>query len=95
MRSLIAAGDVATATRIRAMLAKEDVICDATDLGRDSFLLSRLYDYDIILLDLTVADNEGYKLLQQLRSADDANAFASRQSTQNNYRPRGCRRGKF
>src|SRR6516225_10515657 len=69
MRSLIAAGDVATATRIRAMLAKEDVICDATDLGRDSFLLSRLYDYDIMLLDLRVADGEGYKLLQQLRAA--------------------------
>jgi len=69
MRSLIAAGDVATATRIRAMLAKEDVICDATDLGRDSFLLSRLYDYDIMLLDLRMTDREGYKLLQQLRAA--------------------------
>ena len=69
MRVLIAASYVCAAARIRMMLAKEDVICDATDLGRDSFLLSRLYDYDIILLDLRVADNEGYKLLQQLRSA--------------------------
>jgi len=69
MRALIAAGDVGAAAGIRAMLAREDVICDATDLGRDSFLLSRLYDYDIILLDLTVADCEGYKLLRQLRAA--------------------------
>ena len=69
MRALIAAGDVVVAARIRAILAKENVICDATDLGRDSFLLSRLYDYDIILLDLRVADGEGYKLLQQLRAA--------------------------
>jgi len=69
MRALIAAGEVGAAARVRTMLATEDVICDVTDLGRDSFLLSRLYDYDIILLDLTVADCEGYKLLRQLRAA--------------------------
>ena len=69
MRVLIAAGDVFAAIRIRAMLAKENLICDTTDLGRDSLLLGRLYDYDIILLDLTVPDIEGYKLLQQLRAA--------------------------
>ena len=69
MRALIASGDAFAAARIRAMLAKENLICDATDLGRDSLLLGRLYDYDIILLDLTVPDIEGYKLLQQLRAA--------------------------
>jgi two-component system cell cycle response regulator CtrA len=69
MRVLIAAGDVFAAVRIRAMLAKENLICDATELGRDSLLLGKLYDYDIILLDLTVPDIEGYKLLQQLRAA--------------------------
>jgi len=53
MRVLIAAGDVFAAVRIRAMLAKENLICDATELGRDSLLLGKLYDYDIILLDLT------------------------------------------
>ena len=69
MRALIAAGDVFAAARIRVMLAKENLICDATDLGRDSLLLDKLYDYDIILLDLTVPDIEGYRLLQQLRAA--------------------------
>jgi len=69
MRVLIAAGDVFAAVRIRAMLAKENLICDTTELGRDSLVLGQLYDYDIILLDLTVPDTEGYKLLQQLRAA--------------------------
>ena len=69
MRVLIAAGDVFAAVRIRAMLAKENLICDTTELGRDSLVLGRFYDYDIILLDLTVPDIEGYKLLQQLRAA--------------------------
>jgi two-component system, cell cycle response regulator CtrA len=69
MRVLITAGDVFAAVRIRAMLAKENLICDTTELGRDSLVLGKLYDYDIILLDLTVPDIEGYKLLQQLRAA--------------------------
>jgi two-component system, cell cycle response regulator CtrA len=69
MRALIAAGDVFAAVRIRAMLAKESLICDAAELGPDSLQLGKLYDYDIILLDLTVPDIEGYKLLQQLREA--------------------------
>ena len=69
MRVLIAAGDVFAAVRIRAMLAKESLICDTTELGRDSLVLGKLYDYDIILLDLTVPDIEGYRLLQQLRAA--------------------------
>ena len=69
MRVLIAAGDVFMGARIRAMLVKENLLCDATDLGRDGLLLDRLYDYDMILLHLTVSDIEGYKLLQQLRAA--------------------------
>jgi two-component system cell cycle response regulator CtrA len=69
MRVLIAAGDVFAAVRIRAMLAKENLICDTTELGRDSLVLGQFYDYDIILLDLTEPDIEGYKLLQQLRAA--------------------------
>ena len=69
MRVLIAAGDVFMGARIRVMLAKENLLCDATDLARDSLLLDRLYDYDIILLHLRVSDIEGYKLLQQLRAA--------------------------
>src|SRR5215469_18880591 len=69
MRALVASDDAFAAARIRTMLAKENLICDTTDLGRDILLLGRLYDYDIILLDLKVPDIEGYKLLQQLRAA--------------------------
>jgi two-component system, cell cycle response regulator CtrA len=69
MRALIAAGDVFVTSRIRAMLAKENLICDSTDFSQDGLLLDRHYDYDIILLHLTVADIEGYKLLQRLRAA--------------------------
>jgi two-component system, cell cycle response regulator CtrA len=69
MRALIAAGDVFVTGRIRAMLAKENLICDSTDFSQDGLLLDRHYDYDIILLHLIVADIKGYQLLQQLRAA--------------------------
>ena len=69
MRALVAADDVFAATRIRTILAKESLICDVTDLAQDSLLLDRLYDYDIILLDVAASGIEGYKLLQQLRAA--------------------------
>src|SRR6516162_4348294 len=69
MRILIAATDVCTAASIKVILAKANLLCDTTDLGEEGLLLGTLYDYDIILLDLTLADVEGYKLLQRLRAA--------------------------
>ena len=69
MRVLIAAADVRSAASIKAILAKENLICDTTDLGEDGVQISSLYDYDIILLDLMLADIEGYKMLRRLRAA--------------------------
>jgi two-component system cell cycle response regulator CtrA len=69
MRALIAAADVRTAACIRMILAKKNLICDTTDLGEDGLQMARVYEYDIILLDLMLADIEGYKMLQRLRAA--------------------------
>ena len=63
MRVLIAAADVRSATSIKAILAKENLICDTTDLGEDGVQISSLYDYDLILLDLMRADIDGFKML--------------------------------
>jgi len=70
MRALIAAaGNLFAAVGVRALLAEENVVCDATDTGRDSLLLGKLYDYDIILLVLALPNGDGYRVLQQLRGA--------------------------
>jgi two-component system, cell cycle response regulator CtrA len=69
MRVLIASVDVFTVASIKLSLAKEKVMYDTTDLGEDGLQMARLYDYDIILLDLTLPDSEGYKMLQRLRAA--------------------------
>ena len=51
------------------MLASEGFVCDTTDLGEDGLEISRLYDYDIILLDLVLPDIDGYEVLRRLRAA--------------------------
>jgi two-component system cell cycle response regulator CtrA len=42
---------------------------DSTDLGEDGLEIGKLYDYDIILLDLMLPDIDGYEVLRRLRSA--------------------------
>src|SRR5882672_1892373 len=69
MRVLLVEDDATTAASIKMMLAKENFICDTTDLGEDGLEIGKLYDYDIILLDLMLPDIDGYEVLRRLRSA--------------------------
>lgn len=69
MRVLIASVDIFTTASIKLTLAREKVMYDTTDLGEDGLQMAKLYDYDIILLDLTPPDIDGYKMLQRLRAA--------------------------
>lgn len=69
MRVLIASDDIFTIASIKLALAKEKVRYDTTGLAEDGLQMAGLYDYDIILLDLTPPDIEGYKMLQRLRAA--------------------------
>jgi len=69
MRVLIASVDFFTAASIKRTLAKEKVMYDTTDLGEDGLQMAKLYDYDIIVLDLAPPDIDGYEMLQRLRAA--------------------------
>ena len=69
MRVLLVEDDAATAASIQLMLKKESFICDATDLGEDGLEIGKLYDYDIIILDLMLPDIDGYEVLRRLRAA--------------------------
>jgi two-component system cell cycle response regulator CtrA len=51
------------------LLINENFICDTTDLGEDGLEVGKLYDYDIILLDLMLPDIDGYEVLRRLRAA--------------------------
>src|SRR5256885_13132619 len=69
MRVLLVEDDSATAQSIELMLRSEGFICDTTDLGEDGLEIGKLYDYDIILLDLMLPDIDGYEVLRRLRAA--------------------------
>jgi len=69
MRVLVIEDDSATAASIEMMLKGEGYICDTTDLGEDGLEIGKLYDYDIIVLDLMLPDIDGYEVLRRLRAA--------------------------
>ena len=69
MRILLIEDDSATAQSIQLMLKSEGYICDTTDLGEDGLEIGKLYDYDIVILDLMLPDIDGYEVVRRLREA--------------------------
>jgi two-component system, cell cycle response regulator CtrA len=69
MRVLLIEDDSATAQSIELMLKSESFNVYTTDLGEEGIDLGKLYDYDIILLDLNLPDMSGYEVLRTLRVA--------------------------
>ncbi len=69
MRVLLIEDDRATAQMIELMLKPEGFIIDTTELGEDGVEIGKIYDHDIILLDLQLPDMSGSDVLKQLRLA--------------------------
>ena len=67
MRVLLIEDDSATAQSIELMLQSEGFNVYKTDLGEEGVDLGKIYDYDIILLDLNLPDMSGYEVLKTLR----------------------------
>ena len=69
MRVLLIEDEPTTAKAIEMMLATEGFNIYTTDLGEEGIDLGKLYDYDIILLDLNLPDMHGLDVLKKLRVA--------------------------
>jgi len=67
MRVLLIEDDPSTSKSIELMLSAEGFNIYSTDLGEEGIDLGKLYDYDIILLDLNLPDMHGYDVLKKLR----------------------------
>jgi two-component system cell cycle response regulator CtrA len=69
MRVLLIEDDPTMTRSIELMLTAEGFNVFSTDLGEEGLDLGKLYDYDIILLDLNLPDMHGYDVLKKLRTA--------------------------
>ena len=69
MRVLLVEDDPTTSKSIEMMLTHANLNVYTTDLGEEGIDLAKLYDYDLILLDLGLPDMNGHEVLRQLRMA--------------------------
>jgi two-component system cell cycle response regulator CtrA len=69
MRVLLVEDDPTTSKSIEMMLTHANLNVYAPDLGEEGIDLAKLYDYDLILLDLNLPDMNGHEVLRQLRLA--------------------------
>ena len=69
MRVLLVEDDPATAKSIQMMLEGSGIVVDSTDLGEDGLEIGRLYEYDLIILDLMLPDMNGMEVLRRLRDS--------------------------
>jgi two-component system cell cycle response regulator CtrA len=69
MRVLLVEDDPTTSKSIELMLTHANLNVYTTDLGEEGIDLAKLYDYDLILLDLGLPDMPGHEVLRQVRLA--------------------------
>src|SRR6056297_3276635 len=69
MRVLLVEDDPTTCKSIEMMLSHANLNVYTTDLGEEGVDLAKLYDYDLILLDLGLPDMNGHEVLRQLLMA--------------------------
>ena len=69
MRILLVEDDPSTSRSIELMLSHANLNVYCTDLGEEGMDLAKIYDYDLILLDLNLPDMNGHEVLRQLRLA--------------------------
>jgi len=69
MRVLLVEDDPTTSKSIEMMLTHANLNVYTTDMGEEGIDLAKLYDYDLILLDLGLPDMNGHEVLRQLRLA--------------------------
>jgi two-component system cell cycle response regulator CtrA len=69
MRVLLVEDDTIVARGVTLALKAATMIVDAADTGEEALELARLYDYDIVILDLMLPDMEGYEVVRRLRAA--------------------------
>ncbi|MSO93174.1 MAG: response regulator transcription factor [Rhodospirillales bacterium] len=69
MRVLLVEDDPSTTQTVELMLKSSGMVVDSTTLGEDGLEIGKLYEYDIIILDLGLPDMDGFEVLRRLRDS--------------------------
>ncbi|OZG32340.1 response regulator transcription factor CtrA [Rickettsia endosymbiont of Culicoides newsteadi] len=69
MRVLLVEDNSDIASSIELTLASEGIICEVVEFGTEGIEIARVYNYDLIILDLMLPDISGFEVLLRLRSA--------------------------
>lgn len=69
MKVLVIEDDHSTAATIEAIVHAERGVCDISSTGEEAFEIGKIYDYDVIMLDLKLPDMSGHELLKKLRDS--------------------------
>ena len=66
---MVVEDDPVSARLIEQALKAENMVSEAAGCGEDGIELAKLYDFDIIVLDLRLPDIDGYEVVRRLRAA--------------------------
>jgi two-component system cell cycle response regulator CtrA len=69
MRALLAQHDIAAAHKISQLLRSHGFIVDQAEDGEETVDMARHYDYDVVVLDMTLADMPAVDAVRRLRTA--------------------------
>jgi two-component system, cell cycle response regulator CtrA len=69
MRALVVEDDPVSARLIEQALKAENMVSEPAGCGEDGIELAKLYDFDIIVLDLRLPDIDGYEVVRRLRAS--------------------------
>ena len=70
MRALLVEDDPVSAKLIRTTIEPENFIVESVDTGEEALELAKLYDFDIIVVDLRLPDMDGSELIRRLRAGN-------------------------
>ena len=69
MRVLLIEDDNSTVTYVKNALAQAGIVVDVATSGSEGYEYIKLYDYNVLLLDLMLCDKSGYDVLARIRSS--------------------------
>lgn len=69
MRILFVEDDIHAARGLSLTFRSTGAVVDQVDLGEEALELARIYDYDVVILDLILPDIEGYEVVRRMRAA--------------------------